>query len=230
MQHYFSPAPPPKPADLRQIDATLAGRPVRLASAPGVFSAHRLDLGTSVLLRTEARLKAAAARDLDRFPPPDAANPPGAASGGGRNLLDLGCGWGPLALALALYEPDATVWAIDTNPRALALTRLNADRLGLAKIRAELPEAVPAGIEFDLIWSNPPVRVGKQALQALLATWLARLTQDGWADLVVGKNLGADSLARWLTEQAGFPARKLASAKGYRVLRAGRTAVGPAGC
>ncbi|MDR1392736.1 MAG: methyltransferase [Bifidobacteriaceae bacterium] len=136
-----------------------------------------------------------------------------------RNLLDLGCGWGPLALTLARLEPVATVWAVDTNPRALELTTQNATRLGLTNIKTALPPDLPPTIKFDLIWSNPPIRIGKPALHQLLHHWLSRMTPAGWADLVVQKNLGADSLARWLQDEAGFDTVKLASAKGYRVWR-----------
>ncbi|MDR0625895.1 MAG: methyltransferase [Bifidobacteriaceae bacterium] len=202
MSHYFEPAEPVAPDQLREVDVTLAGQPARVATAAGVFSNGRIDLGTAVLLRTEARLGG-----------------PVSATG---QLLDLGCGWGPLALTLARLAPAATVWAVDTNPRALALTALNAERLGLANIRPALPAAVPEDVELDLIWSNPPIRIGKEALHQLLAQWLGRLAPAGRAELVVQKNLGADSLRRWLDEQMGFETRKLASAKGYRVLSVSR--------
>jgi 16S rRNA G1207 methylase RsmC len=78
---------------------------------------------------------------------------------------------------------------------------------------------VPAEVRFDEIWSNPPIRIGKEPLHALLLTWLPRLAPGGRAVLVVGKNLGADSLQRWLGEQ-GYPTTRLASAKGFRVLEA----------
>jgi 16S rRNA G1207 methylase RsmC len=134
-------------------------------------------------------------------------------------LLDLGCGWGPIALTLGLANPEATVWAVDANPRALDLTRRNAASLGLRNVRAAPPEDVDGALRFELIWSNPPIRIGKAALRSLLRDWLGRLAETGHADLVVQKNLGADSLARWLSAEAGFPTVKLASAKGYRVLR-----------
>jgi 16S rRNA G1207 methylase RsmC len=80
---------------------------------------------------------------------------------------------------------------------------------------------VPEDVAFDAIWSNPPIRVGKQALHALLVRWLARLADGGRAHLVVGKNLGSDSLQRWLTEQ-GWPTERMASERGFRVLRVER--------
>ena len=77
---------------------------------------------------------------------------------------------------------------------------------------------MPADVRFDVIWSNPPIRVGKDALHELLLTWLPRLTPDGRAVLVVQKHLGADSLQRWLVARASRrPAWR--RAKGYRLLQ-----------
>jgi 16S rRNA G1207 methylase RsmC len=85
-----------------------------------------------------------------------------------------------------------------------------------------LPDEVDADETYDAIWSNPPIRVGKEALHDLLLRWLPRLCDGGTATMVVGKNLGADSLARWLTSE-GYPTTRLASAKGFRVLQAARS-------
>jgi len=196
--HYFSAQPA---SDFRQksIRVVLAGREVEVATAGGVFSPDRLDPGTSVL--------------LDAVPAP----PPGG------QLLDLGCGWGPVALSLALDSPHATVWAVDVNERSLELTRRNAADLGLSNVNAVLPEDVPDGIEFAAIWSNPPIRVGKAELHGMLRTWLPRLEPGSDAWLVVQKNLGADSLQRWLeAEFAGHAIVRADTARGYRVLRARR--------
>jgi len=192
VSHYFE--TPEGDGPEFDVPMTLWDTPVTLTSAPGVFSGHRLDPGTAVLLRTVG--------------PPEGPGP----------FLDLGCGIGPLALALALHTREE-VWAVDVNQRALELTAANAAALGVAdRVHAVRPDQVPDAVTFQEIWSNPPIRIGKQALHDLLATWLARLAPDGQAHLVVAKNLGADSLARWL-ELQGHPTTKLASAKGYRVLR-----------
>ena len=192
-EHYFSPEPG-APAARGAVTVRLGGRDVGVVTAGGVFSADRVDLGTRVLLRD--------APD----PPPDG------------DLLDLGCGWGPVALDLAMRAPGARVWAVDVNTRALELTRENAAALGLANVTAARPEEVPAGLRFAAIRSNPPIRVGKGELHALLLRWLPRLAPGADAHLVVQRNLGADSLHRWLAEQ-GFAVRRAGSAKGYRVLR-----------
>jgi 16S rRNA G1207 methylase RsmC len=198
--HYFDASTSPAPADLHEFEVRLADSAARVVSAPGVFSAGRLDLGTAVLLRAEARQ-----------------TEPRPASG---QFLDLGCGWGAIALSMARWAPRATIWAIDTNIRALELTALNARRLGLGNVKTALPDAVPADIGFSLLWSNPPIRIGKPALHQMLGLWLARLVPGAHADLVVQKHLGADSLERWLNTSPDWAVRKLASAKGYRVIRA----------
>ncbi len=164
-----------------------------------MFSHSALDPGTAVLLR-EAPLSVAAG-----------------------DVLDLGCGYGPIALALAERNPDATVWAVDVNSRALELTAANAARLGAGNVRARSPGEVPEETRFVAIYGNPPIRIGKSALHDLLVCWLARLQVGGVAHLVVARNLGADSLGRWLSAQ-GFGVRRVAAHRGYRVLAvAGRT-------
>ena len=200
--HYFTQEPASAMA-LRTLGVRLAGRDVEVVTAPGVFSSGQVDGGTQVLLREVPA-------------PPD-----------GGHLLDLGCGWGPLALTMASLAPGATVWAVDVNERAVDLTRRNAERLGLPGVRAVAPDDVPDDVAFAAIWSNPPVRVGKQALHDLLLRWLPRLDAGGSAYLVVQRNLGADSLQRWLAD--ALPARlgevrvaRRGSAKGFRVLQVSR--------
>jgi 16S rRNA G1207 methylase RsmC len=192
--HYFT-ADPGSAFEQVPVEVTVWGRDLRLLTARGVFAKGRLDIGTAVL--------------FERTEPPTT----------GSCFLDLGCGYGVIALALALARPKAQVWAVDVNERALELTRRNAQAAGVeSRVRAVTPDKVPADAAFDGIWSNPPIRVGKAELHALLARWLPRLASKGEAVMVVGKNLGADSLQRWLTEQ-GHPTERLASAKTFRILR-----------
>lgn len=199
-QHYFTPSPTTE--DRRfPLRVRLAGRELDLVSSASVFSGHGLDKATAVLLDR-----------LDEITPPPAEG----------TILDLGCGWGPIALTAALLHPQAQVWAVDVSERARELTTENARRAGLDNVRVVSPEEVPEDFAPDAIWSNPPIRIGKPALHALLLEWLGRLSPQGTAAMVVGKNLGADPLARWLGEQ--LPERevaKVASAKGFRVLEVG---------
>ena len=197
-EHYFSEVPG-SDFNARELNVTLAGKPVSVVTAGGIFSPERVDPGTSVLLE-----------HLTEAPP----------SG---DLLDVGCGWGPISLSLAIQSPHATVWAIDVNGRSLELTRRNAERLGLNNVKVCRPDEVPANLKFQGIWSNPPIRVGKAELHSILETWLPRLDRQGVSYLVVQKNLGADSLHRWL--EAQFPELstiRVDTAKQYRVLRVKR--------
>jgi 16S rRNA (guanine1207-N2)-methyltransferase len=197
--HYFasSPAAPSVPASVHLV---LPDLDCDLEVDRGVFSADRIDPGTKFLLLEAPR------------PEP-----------GARHLLDLGCGYGPIAVALARRAPAATVWAVDTNERAVALCVRNAHRLGLTGVQAHVATsndpfaAIPAEITFDAIYSNPPIRIGKPALHALLRSALDRLAPRGRGYLVVHKHLGADSLQRWLTA-AGYPTERLGSRAGYRLL------------
>jgi 16S rRNA (guanine1207-N2)-methyltransferase len=187
----------PESSDRRRfIKATVFGRDLDFETSSGTFSPGRLDKATEVLL-AEVR-------------PPT----------GKPTVLDLGCGWGPIAVGLAVANPAATVWAVDVNERARDLTVQNAKR-HRAEVRVVGPDDVPGELLFDEIWSNPPIRVGKDALHVLLATWLPRLAPDGVAHLVVGRNLGADSLQQWLTA-SGWPTERVSSSRGFRVLRAHR--------
>lgn len=177
----------------------LPGLHVELVTDAGVFSAERVDPGTKLLL-------------LD-----------GPATPTGATVLDLGCGYGPIAVALALRTaPDVAVWAVDVNQRALDLCRTNANTTGVGdRVHVLSPDELPDGLVFDQIWSNPPIRIGKAALHALLLQALGRLAPDGSAHLVVQKHLGADSLTRWLTE-AGWAAQRTIARAGYRLLEVRR--------
>jgi len=132
-------------------------------------------------------------------------------------LLDLGCGHGIIAIALALRAPAARVVAVDVNRRALELTRANAAANRAANVEVCLPEEVDPAMRFDAIYSNPPVRVGREPLIDILIGWCARLAPGGGAHLVVQRHLGADSLAERL-RGAGFDVRRIGSKRGYRVL------------
>jgi 16S rRNA (guanine1207-N2)-methyltransferase len=191
--HYFSRQPGTASAPI-QLELVLPDVRLQLTSDRGVFAGRHVDPGTKLLL-------------LESPPPPDEPV----------DLLDLGCGYGPIALAQAARAPRATVWAVDVNRRALELCAANAATNGLGNVRAADPDGVPEDVRFAGIWSNPPVRIGKPALHDLLRRWLDRLASGGTAWLVVRRQLGADSLARWLAEQ-GHAVERLRSRAGYRVL------------
>lgn len=204
--HYFT-ASPSSAENLRRIRVTLAGRTGEVTTAGGIFSPDHVDAGTAVLLSST--------------PPP----PPGG------HLLDLGCGWGPITLSLASDAPHATVWAVDVNERALDLVRRNAEEWGLSNVRAVQPADVPDDVTFRTIRSNPPIRVGKNELHGLLETWIPRLDERSDAWLVVQRNLGSDSLQRWLaaTFEHGYSVTRASTGRGFRVLKVRRQGAPPTG-
>ncbi len=197
--HYFTEDQVASQHELRAIDICERGQELRLWTADKVFSSGQLDIGTRQFLR-----------EVPHAP----------ATG---TFLDLGCGWGPMTTLLAKEAPAASVWAVDVSERAMDLARKNCERVGASNVTVmpepeALTKAKDQDVRFDLIWSNPPVRIGKNPLRRLLSIWLERMSDDGEAYLVIGRNLGADTYARWLTE-LGYSVNRIASKKGFRILR-----------
>jgi 16S rRNA (guanine1207-N2)-methyltransferase len=191
VDHYFS-AEPEVPSSPRTVRVRLPDQEIVLRTDRGVFAAGGLDPGTAVL--------------LSQAPPP----PQGGA------ILDLGCGHGVIAIALSRRAPGARVLAVDVNRRARELARTNAAANGVA-VEVCAPEEVDPGLRFSAIYSNPPVRVGRESLLALLMGWIRRLEPEAAAHLVVQRHLGSDSLAERLAG-AGLQIRRRGSKRGYRIL------------
>ncbi len=202
-EHYFS-SNPSSPTIQNDFTVTIIDTEYQVTTESGVFSQQHLDLGTSVLLTR-----------VPFTPVPNEAI-----------VLDLGCGWGAISLALAATYPNATTLAVDVNPRALALTAENLSRNGFTNFQVMPAEQALTSLmeqkkKISVIWSNPPIRIGKDALHELLTTWFALLTEEGCAYLVVQRNLGADSLIKWINS-AGYTGEKYASAKGFRIIKVTR--------
>lgn len=195
-EHYFS-AEPKGPLKIKSIEIPVAGVLQHVSTASGTFSPLQLDVGTEVLIG-----------QMESAP-------------NSGDILDLGAGWGPISLNLAKLRPKARIWAVDVNTRSLELTAKNAKDLGLSNISTATPDQVPEEISFSGIWSNPPIRIGKKELHQMLLLWLPRLEPNGEAYLVVQKNLGSDSLQKWLAEElkGGFEVSRLTSEKTYRIIR-----------
>jgi 16S rRNA G1207 methylase RsmC len=194
-QHYFSEQPQTE-TTTHPVEFELEGRAFNLTAASGTFSSTRLDAGTRILLKESAY-----------FP----------AEG---TILDIGCGWGPISIAIAALRPATNVIGLDVNARSLELAASNAAQLGLQNFKAVRADAIAQGLLFDGIWSNPPIRVGKAVLHELMETWIPRLKPGASAMLVVQKQLGAESFQKWLGDNfEGFTVSRHSIDKGYRVIR-----------
>ena len=194
-EHYFS-SDPAAPKKTVSLTIEVGGAAIRLDAASGTFSSGRLDPGTAVLLKQS-----------EHFPKDG-------------NVLDIGCGWGPIGVSIAKLEPKTMVYAIDVNQRSIDQSNVNSELNGLKNFLAMKPEQLCPDLRFSAIWSNPPIRVGKQVLHELMLKYIPLLEPGGKAVLVVSKNLGADSFMRWLQEQ--FPdaeVSRLGTDKGYRVIQ-----------
>lgn len=188
--HYFS-AGPTSASRPSSVRLDLPDRSLELATDAGVFSPGRVDPGTKLLLMELPELTSGP-------------------------VVDVGCGYGPIACTVAVRHPTLEVVAVDVNPRARALCERNAAALGAA-VRVLDPVEADSVARVGTIVSNPPIRIGKTALHELLASWLDRLAPEGRAHLVVHRNLGADSLSKWLVER-GHEVERVRSRQGYRIL------------
>lgn len=193
-EHYFSPDPA-KEKKLKPVSFEVGDLDFQMEAASGTFSQGGLDKGTKVLLTLH-----------QDFPTKG-------------TVLDLGCGWGPIAIAIARFSPESQIFAVDSNLRSLELTKSNALRYNLDNVKTYPPEELPQDVHFDEIWSNPPIRIGKVALHALLNKYIPRLTPGGRAVLVVQKQLGAESLKNWLAEEyPTYTVERVLNEKGYWVI------------
>ena len=147
-------------ARLRQaigFDAELGGRTLKLESTWGLFSPREIDEGTRLLLDHIEVAEDAA-------------------------CLDLGCGYGPIGLALANRAPRGQTLMVDKDFVAVDYANRNARRNGLANAHAMLSngfDQIPADLRFHLIASNIPAKVGKELLSILLHDARARLLPSG---------------------------------------------------
>lgn len=125
-EQYFTDSSPATADEVRTIEVSARGFDLSMRVSSRVFSGSKLDLGTRQLLEI--------APDLPE----------------GGTFLDLGCGWGPIATIMSLESPNATVWAVDVNSRAVDLTQRNAQANGASGVRArKAEEALAVSQESD---------------------------------------------------------------------------------
>ncbi|MBQ8201413.1 MAG: class I SAM-dependent methyltransferase [Clostridia bacterium] len=172
------------------------GHGLNFMTDAGVFSKGELDAGSRLL--------------LDALP---------ALQG---DVLDLGCGWGAIGIAVAKAYPKCRVTMVDVNHRALSLCRENCQRNGVTAACEEsdgMSAVISAGRTFDAIITNPPIRAGKQVIYRMFADAARSLNPGGALYLVIRKQQGAESCVKYLKTLYG-EVEKLDKSGGFWVLKA----------
>lgn len=171
-EHYYTENPT---SESRPAEAafTYRGHELRLTTDSGVFSRGELDAGTRILL----------------------AALPQAISG---CILDLGCGWGPVGISVALENPESRVTFSDINLRALELAKQNAGKYGVQGDFIHSDGFAAIDGVFDAVITNPPIRAGKQTIYQMFADSAAHLLPGGSLYLVIRKQQGAPSAQKYL--------------------------------
>ena len=200
-EHYYSENPGVE-HDLRQVIFEVLDLRLNCTTDAGVFSRDGLDMGTRVLLEALPQLH-------------------------GR-ILDLGCGWGPVGVALGKKYSDAQLVLTDVNSRAAELAARNLAANGVtnaAVVQGDGFAAVEG--DFDAIVLNPPIRTGKAVIYAMFAEAAAHLKPDGALYIVIRKQQGAESAQKYLASIYG-DVERIAREKGYWVLRCAHPGAGHA--
>ncbi|HOP74282.1 MAG TPA: methyltransferase [Bacillota bacterium] len=195
-EHYYTAQPLSKHKP-GQFKITLRGVELEFHTDAGVFSKSRIDTGTKLLI------------DGLRLTPEI------------QTVLDLGCGYGPIGLTVASLLPKATVYMGDINERAVELARMNARLNGLTNVEIRAGEGFTpfAGLTFDLIVTNPPIRAGKQVIYGMVDAAPTFLNDNGWFVAVVATKQGAKSFERKLEEVFGN-VDEWEKGSGFRVIAA----------
>lgn len=187
-------------SDPEEMSFDFQGHTITLICDHGVFSRHKVDYGTRVLLN---------AVDIK-----DA-----------KSLLDVGCGYGPIGLSLKVAHPHLSVDMIDVNQRALDLARQGAELNNCDQVRIYESNCYE-GVKdtYDLILSNPPVRAGKKVVSTIIANSFEHLNENGRLVIVLQKKQGAPS-AKKLMEATFGNAEVIKRDKGYYILQSKKNTV-----
>lgn len=192
MEHYYS-AAPTAASDPRAVEYRALGMSFKCTTDAGVFCRDGLDMGTRILLEALPELS-------------------------GR-ILDLGCGWGPVGVALGKKYPEAEILMTDINERAVALAEKNCAANGVHNAHAHVSDGFESiSGTFSAIVLNPPIRAGKAVIYGLFAAARAHLNQNGALYIVIRKQQGAESAQRYL-QTIYSDVERIARDKGYWVLR-----------
>lgn len=192
--HYFSNNPSSK-SDRKKFEFTLKGHHFVFLSDRGVFSKNEVDFGSRLL--------------VESFEVPDVEG----------NILDVGCGYGPIGLSLAKEYKERTIHMVDVNERALSLARENAGNNGVSNVRI-YQSSVYEQVEgrYAAILSNPPIRAGKQVVHDILEKAYDHLLPGGELWIVIQKKQGAPSAMNKL-EEVFSEVEVVEKKKGYYIIK-----------
>ena len=174
MNHYFIHNEDQK-VKYYYIDVVLDRLRFELKTANNVFSYHRLDEGSRILIET--------IKDLNLKD----------------NILDLGCGYGVIGIALKLVNKNYKVTCSDINKICCELTKTNVDTLKLNIEVIESDGFMNIDKTFDTIVFNPPIAIGKEKIYSIYQGALNHLKENGCIYLVIRKNKGALSHMSYLS-------------------------------
>lgn len=177
--HYFT-QDPSADHEYREFTATLRGMSFTFTTDANVFSRDRVDFGSALLI------------EVMRLP----------ATG---NVLDLGCGYGPIGIAAAKLAPGAQIHMVDVNQRAADLARRNAERNGASNVEIHSGDGLSPvrAVSFDLVLTNPPIRAGKKVIYAMIDEAKEALRPGGSLWVVIQTKQGAPSMKKKLKETFG---------------------------
>ena len=192
--HYFSNDPSSK-SNRKRWEYTLRGSRFVFLSDHGVFSKNEVDFGSRLL--------------IEAFQMPDAQG----------DVLDVGCGYGPIGLSLAKEFQECAVHMVDVNERALGLAKENAANNQIGNVRvyqSSVYENVSG--EYAAILSNPPIRAGKHVVHEILEKAVDHLVPGGELWIVIQKKQGAPSAMKRL-EEVFDEVEVVEKKKGYYIIK-----------
>ncbi|WP_436957043.1 class I SAM-dependent methyltransferase [Staphylococcus sp. AS1337] len=172
---------------------------LELVTDAGVFSKGKIDFGSDLLVKTF----------LKTYPP-----------GPTKNIIDVGCGYGPIGLMIAKVSPHHEVTMVDVNQRALNLSRKNKKRNRIDNVEVKESDGLSQVEDntYDFVLTNPPIRAGKEVVHRILEDAYVKLKIDGELFVVIQKKQGMPS-AKKKMQDTFDNVEVLEKSKGYYILR-----------
>lgn len=200
-EQYFT-AKPQSEATAKEISSHFAGADYVFATSNGVFSKKRMNYGSKVLV--EAFIREV---NVDE----------------GAQILELGSGYGPIAIIMGKLYPQAMVTGVELNERAVELAYENAKRNNATNIYWEQADATTwrSDKQYQFVLTNPPIRAGKAVIQAFVQQAHVYLAPQGELWVVIQKKQGAPSMENFMETMFGN-VELVARDKGYWILKSKR--------